>query len=90
MIELHNHKIYKLLKEKYDECYLDYVIWQSDKAYIGYETHKEAVVSAFNILNERNKENPASEQLSIQEDKMIGQKTAAEVFLALPDDLYYI
>lgn len=90
MIELQGHKIYQMLKEKYDECYLDYVILQSDEAYIGYETHKKAVVSAFDILNERNKQRTFPVQLSMQEDKMMGQKMDVEEFLALPDDPYYI
>ncbi len=44
MVELKEHKVYELLKNRYDECLIDYVILYDDTPYLGEESHKRAVV----------------------------------------------
>lgn len=48
MKEIQEHKAYELLKKQYEEILLDYVILSIDTDYEGIETHKKAVIEAFN------------------------------------------
>lgn len=83
MEELKKHVIYDVLKNKYPMLDLDYVVL-SIETYRGLETHKEAVIKAFEIINKR-----YNQQYIVIEEKMAAELSDIEVLLQLPDDDYY-
>lgn len=87
MIELKEHKAYELLRNKYEEIYLDYVILSAGKEYEGFETHKKAVIEAFQIFNTRNAQ--YNYLVTIETKKMNASMSSIEELLQLPDDNYY-
>lgn len=90
MIELKEHKAYRMLESNYKKCLLDYVILLSEKEYMGKETHKEAVIEAFNILNNRKRvANNYDFHCKIEEDKMSAQKGNIIEFLNFSKDISY-
>lgn len=94
MIELKDHKVYELLKNRYNECLIDYVILYDDVQYSGEESHKKAVIEAFKILNTRerigNRYNKNGElQYYIIPEKMLSKQIDADEFFSLPEDSYY-
>lgn len=86
MVELTEHKAYELLAAKYDRVCLDYVILLSDEEYRGVETHKEAVIEAFRILNERFAE--FDYQIDIRTDKMTAEISSISELLEVPPEEY--
>lgn len=90
MKELKEHKAYQMLEKNYKECLLDYVILLSDRTYLGQDTHKEAVIEAFHILNQRKRvANHLGFHCTIEEEKMSAIKCDISEFLKLPTDSYY-
>lgn len=90
MIELREHKGYQLLNKDYSECLLDYVILLSDEKYFEVDTHKTAVIKAFNILNKRRRvANHYDFRVTVEEEKMSAKKCDTYEFLELPQDRYY-
>lgn len=90
MKELKEHKAYQMLEKNYNECLLDYVILLSDREYMGKDTHKEAVIEAFHILNERKRvANHWGFHCTIEEGKMSAVECDTSEFLKLPRDSYY-
>lgn len=85
MREIREHEAYELLKNKYERVYLDYVIMSTDMNYEGLETHKKAVIEAFDILNARN------EYLHIEYEPgmMRAVPIGMDEFLETPQDDYY-
>lgn len=83
MEELSNHAIYELLKTKYSRLALDYVIFSVD-TYEGVETHKNAVINAFEIINER-----YDDDYDVKVEKMESVPYDINDLLKLPDDGYY-
>ena len=83
MKEIIDHRVYELLKNKYERVDLDYVLFRFDDEYVGIETHKEAINEAFRILNKRYDLN-----IYIDFKKMIGLKIEIDELLEIPD--YYI
>jgi len=53
MRELTKDPFYKLIKD-YNRCIIDYCLIEDDTQYLGYQSHKDAVLFAMNKLNERN------------------------------------
>lgn len=90
MLELKEHKIYEMLASTYGEVPLDYVILLLEEEYKGVETHKEAVIEAFNILNTRTVVgNNYNFNVIIEEKKMFASLYSIEELLQLPKDNYY-
>lgn len=94
MKELKDHKAYELLKYRYGECLLDYVILYEDIPYLEEKSHKQAVIKAFEILNTRerigNRYNKKGElQYYVIPDKMSSRRIDIDEFLSLPEDSYY-
>lgn len=87
MIEISNHKAYELLENQYQEVALDYVILQSEKEYHGVQLHKEAIIEAFHILNQRFE--CYDYPINIEPDKMVGVKCSIEELVMPPEDAYY-
>lgn len=87
MIELKEHKAYELLRNKYEEIYLDYVILSVEKENEGFETHKKAVIEAFQIFNTRKAQYNCP--VTIETKKMNASLSSIEELLQLPDDDYY-
>lgn len=83
MKELSNHAIYELLENKYSRLALDYVIFTLD-TYNGLETHKNAVINALAIINERY----GSDYDAVAE-KMEAVPYDIDDLLKLPADDYY-
>lgn len=93
MFELKDHKIYDMLKHNYQECYLDYVIFQSEEEYSKMESHKLAVIKAFEILNERKQKLYKVGEFKgydIQLDKMAAELITTDEFFEEPEDSYYM
>lgn len=89
MKEIEDHKIYRMLKGKYEQVAIDYVLLSDDEDYEGLETHRKAVFEAFNIINARK---AAWNGVPISEpeaEKMQAVPVSMEEFLQLPDDAYY-
>ena len=78
MFELTKHKAYELLKTTWSRVSLDYVILSVGKDYEGNETHKVAVIEAFQILNRRR--SAYAYQLNIEADNMRATKVDTEEF----------
>lgn len=90
MRELKDHKAYEVLNKAYSQCLLDYVILQSEEAYIGEASHKKAVLEAFEILSKRARAgNHFNYKLSISPEAMSAIPCPVSQFLALPYDPYY-
>ncbi len=83
MEELSGHVIYELLRNKYSRLALDYVILSAD-TYTGMETHKNAVMKAFEIIGKR-----YDDYYDVQVEKMEATLSDIEELLKLPDDDYY-
>ncbi len=83
MEELSNHAIYELLKTKYSRLALDYVIFSED-TYEGIKTHKNAVIKASEIINER-----FNSDYDVAAEKMEAVPYDIDDLLKLPDDDYY-
>ena len=83
MKELKKHAIYGLLEGKYSRLALDYVIFTID-TYKGLETHKNAVINALAIINERYGCN-----YDVVAEKMDAEPYDIDNLLRLPDDDYY-
>lgn len=90
MTEVKNHKVYELLKNKFEEICLDYVILTSEEEYEGENTHRKAVIEAFQILNTRHVVgNHYNYKINIETDKMRASRSSIEELLELPCDDYY-
>lgn len=90
MKEIIEHKAYELLNSRYDEVAIDYVIMSSDAAYEGMDTHKKAIIEAFEILNKRyDNGNTDKYRIEFETEKMKAISCSMEDLLQLPDDDYY-
>ena len=94
MKELLKHKAYELLKTTYEKIDLDYVILSVEGEYKGIETHKDAVIKAFEILNTRNQIQFGNEydydfEIKAEAENMQAQSVNMDELLQLPDDAYY-
>lgn len=78
MILIKSHKVYELLKSKYTEIAIDYVIMSIDTNYKGIDTHKQAVLEAFRILNEE-----------CDEERMAAVSYSMDELLQLPAADYF-
>lgn len=87
MIEIINHEVYDLLKREYDEVCLDYVIFSAENEIAGIETHRKAVINAFDILNKRFADYDL--EINIMTDKMTAEKISINDLLRLPEDSCY-
>lgn len=85
MIELKEHKVYNLLRNKYKRVGIDYVILCIEEIYTGAETHKKAVIEAFKILNNRYD----YIEITIETEKMDCSVSSIEDLLSLPESDYY-
>lgn len=83
MEELIYHAIYELLENKYSRLALDYVVFSTDE-YEGVETHKNAVIRAIEIINER-----YGSDYDIAAEEMKAMPCEMDELLKLPDDAYY-
>lgn len=89
-----------MLKCNYKGCCLDYVILQSEEEYSKMKSHKQAVVKALEILNERKREKYKVKKLKrygidllqydIRLDKMVAECITIDEFLKEPEDNYYV
>ena len=90
MTELTDHEGYRLIENEYSECLLDYVILRSDGAYQGEESHREAVVTAFKLLNGRkrisNHWTKGGFQVRVEPEKMEAVPITGEELLFIPKD----
>lgn len=84
MIEVKEHIAYELLEKKYNRICLDYVILMSDEPYKGFDTQKEAVIEAFEILNKRFE--PYDYHLDIHTDKMKATISSIKELLSTPPE----
>ena len=90
MLELKEHKAYEMLNNTYKENPLDYVILLSEEEYKGVETHKKAVIEAFNIFNTRTiVGNNYNLKVTVEPEKMFASLCSMEELLQLPEDDYY-
>lgn len=90
MREIEEHKAYELLKSKYEKVSIDYVIMSIDMDYEGLETHKKAIIEAFQILNNRNTgESGENYKIALEEEKMKAMASSMDELLQLPNDDYY-
>ncbi len=90
MLELKEHKAYEMLSNTYNEIPLDYVILLSEEEYKGVETHKKAVLEAFNILNTRTVVgNNYNLKVKVEQEKMSASFCSIEELLQPPADDYY-
>ncbi|MCQ2400600.1 MAG: hypothetical protein MJ059_01585 [Lachnospiraceae bacterium] len=87
MKEISEHQIYNLLDDKYSRIGCDYVILSSDDEYRGIETHKKAVITAFEILNIRF--SPYELSIDIEPEKMSAVRSSADELLSIPSDEYF-
>lgn len=76
------HEIYELLNNKYSRLALDYVILSVD-TYTGIETHKKAVVKAFEVLSKR-----YDDAYVVMEEKMEATLSDIDDLLKLPEGDY--
>lgn len=88
MIEINEHSAYELLKDKYARVCLDYVILSSDEEYNGAETHKKAIIEAFQILNKRFASYDYC--VDITPDKLRAEQSSIHELLELPPENSYI
>ena len=86
MVEIKEHIIYDLLKTKYDRLGIDFVILSIDEDYEGLGTHKMAVLTAFNILNDRFTEYDFS--VDVRPDEMVARECSMDELLADPPEYY--
>lgn len=90
MVELKEHKVYKMLDSTYEGIGPNYVILLSEEEYKGIETHKKAVIEAFNIFNTRTiVGNNYNFKVTIEPEKMSASLCSIEELLQLPKDDYY-
>jgi len=90
MIELKEHAVYSMLNTAYDEVALDYVILHSEEEYAGAETHKRAVIKAFDIIRTRmTAEDGCACKMNIEPEKMQSALCSIDQLLQLPEDDYY-
>lgn len=89
MKEIKEHKAYELLKSKYEEIAIDYVILSTDGDYEGIETHKKAVIEAFGILNARNDAAGIDYKYELEPERMNAVSSSMEDLLQLPADGFY-
>lgn len=85
-----------IINEIYDNdltgCLIDYVVLcDDDNEYIGIESHKSAVIKAFEILTERRIERCGyfldyDFQYKVEEEKMAAKKIDVDKFFVLPND----
>ncbi len=87
MLELKEHKVYEMLNSTYEGVVLDYAILLSEEEYKGVETHKKAVIEAFDIFNER--AIVGNYNYTIETEKMAASICSIEELLQLPEDDYY-
>ena len=91
MTELTDHEGYRLIENEYNECLLDYVILRSDGAYRGEESHREAVVTAFKLLNSRkrisNHWTKGGFQVWVEPEKMEAVPITGEELFFIPKDM---
>lgn len=85
MMELKEHKVYRLLSNKYKRVAIDYVILLKNEIYEGVELHKKAVIEAFKILNKRYD----YKVITIETEKMDFSPSSIEDLLVLPENDYY-
>ncbi|MCQ2555687.1 MAG: hypothetical protein MJ171_08555 [Clostridia bacterium] len=85
MKEIKDHIAYELLKTEYERVSLDYVILSFEGEETGIETHKKAVIEAFEILNERFSEFDYS--VKVEPEKMSFEKCRIEELLSVSDEL---
>lgn len=83
MEELNNHKIYRLLNDRYSRLALDYVILLPN-SYTGLKTHQEAVIQALDIIGKRYDCN-----YDVLTDEMQAIASNMDDLLTLPTDDYY-
>lgn len=89
MKELIDDITYKMLKNKYDELLLDYVILEANEEYKGELSHKQAVIEALAVLNSRIRVGNSLNhpRFFVDEDKMICTKCNIEDFFSENDKL---
>lgn len=87
MKEAKEYKAYELLKNEYEKVGIDYVILSLDGEYEGAETHKKAIVDAFDIFNKRF--GFEDDGMHVNTDKMIATKSTLDELLKLPTDSFY-
>lgn len=87
MREIYNHRIYELLNGKYNRICCDYIVLSSEDEYKGIETHKSAVVSAFEILRTRFSDYDLN--IGIETDKMSAVRSCIEELLKIPPEEYF-
>lgn len=87
MKEISEHSIYDLLKGKYSDIGCDYVILAAEGEYRGVESHREAVICAWEILNRRY--SPYDICFDLEADKMKAVASSIDELLELPaDDIF--
>lgn len=86
MIEVAEHGAYELLRSRYKRVCLDYVILLSDGIYEELESHKNAVIEAFHILNLRYSD--SDYHIDFNTDQMRAQQVRCDEFLKLPTEQY--
>lgn len=86
MKELIEHKAYSLLDSEYVRVGLDYVILLNEEEYEGFNTHKKAVIKAFEILNERYRDTEYS--IETYPEKTMAEKCETDDLFKLPPDGY--
>lgn len=87
MKEISEHRIYELLRGKYSRIGCDYIILSSDEEYRGMETHKKAVISAFEMLDSRF--SSYGLKIEAEADKMAAVRSSLDELLELPSDDYF-
>ena len=86
MVEVVEHGAYELLRNKFERVCLDYVILLSDGGYEGIESHKKAVIEAFQILNQRFAD--IDYHIDFNANQMTAQKVNFDEFLKQPSEQY--
>lgn len=84
MKEVSEHRIYRLLADKYERVEIDYVLLSVEEPYDGEATHKKAIIKAFDILAER-----FGVEYTLETEKMHAERCEAEELLMPPEDVYY-
>ena len=85
MKEVSEHRIYRLLADKYERVEIDYVLLSVEEPYDGEATHKKAIPEALDIIRSRYE---AEERFTVLTDRMRAERCDIETLLMPPDDEY--
>lgn len=85
MKEVSEHRIYRLLADKYERVEIDYVLLSVEEPYDGEETHKKAIPKALDIFRRRY---GAEEGFTVLADRMRAERCDIETLLMPPGDEY--